>query len=400
MRRLGLVVGIWLSGLAAAWAGQASILPQGATQFLDNSGAPLAGGTVAFYIPNTTTPKTTWQDTNQTVVNTNPLILDAGGRAVIYGTGQYTETVRDVNGNLIWSKLTQDTEINAPIWGGLATGTGNAQIVNAQRFSGADGQQVLWVVSVGNTGAATLATQATGIGPIQIKQDTSSGSLAQTGGELVAGNVISSTYYSGDNAFHFTPSGGTGGGSAVPVGTIIDFAGVSPPAGYLLAYGECVSQATYPALFTQIGTNYGTCGGGQFAVPDLRGRVAAGVDNMGGAPANRLTTASQNFIGLAGVGGVESLVLTIGQLPVFTPSGTVSVNFSSAVTIQVASNDGTTTFQGGGGAIQQFFNQNTPQSQPITLGPTSFPLTMAALGSGNPTVVVQPTLQVNKAIKF
>lgn len=69
---------------------------------------PLAFGTVTFYIPNTTTPKDTWQDEAQTILNTNPIALDAAGRAVIWGSGSYRQIVKDVNNNLIWDKVTTD----------------------------------------------------------------------------------------------------------------------------------------------------------------------------------------------------------------------------------------------------------------------------------------------------
>lgn len=92
--------------LAVAPAEAASLLPNGEQVFLDNNGDPLAAGTVGFYIPNTLTPKTTWQDAAQTIPNTNPVVLDAGGRAIIYGSGVYRQIVKDQFGNLIWDQLT------------------------------------------------------------------------------------------------------------------------------------------------------------------------------------------------------------------------------------------------------------------------------------------------------
>ncbi len=83
-----------------------SILPPPKTIFIDANGTPLIGGFVHTYVPNTTTPKTTWQDAGQSVSNTNPIVLDGGGGAFIYGSGQYTFTVNDINGNLIWTGLT------------------------------------------------------------------------------------------------------------------------------------------------------------------------------------------------------------------------------------------------------------------------------------------------------
>lgn len=82
------------------------LLPNARQQFFDSNGQPLAGGSVYMYVPGTTTPKNTWQDAGLTVLNSNPVILDAAGRAQIWGSGQYRQVVYDVNGNLIWDAVT------------------------------------------------------------------------------------------------------------------------------------------------------------------------------------------------------------------------------------------------------------------------------------------------------
>ncbi len=53
-----------------------------------------------------------------------------------------------------------------------------------------------------------------------------------------------------------------------------------------------------------------------FNLPDMRGRVAAGCDNMGGTAANRLTTAGSGISGvnLGDAGGTETHTLTTAQL--------------------------------------------------------------------------------------
>jgi microcystin-dependent protein len=64
------------------------------------------------------------------------------------------------------------------------------------------------------------------------------------------------------------------------------FAGGSPPSGRLLADGEAVSRTTYAALFGVIGTAFGADDGSTtFNLPDMRGRAAFGVDDMGGTVA-------------------------------------------------------------------------------------------------------------------
>ena len=92
---------------------EAVLLPNGEQTFFDLNGNPLAGGLVYFYVPFTTTPSTTWQDQAMTTPNTNPVILDPLGRAVIWGQGTYRQVVSDSLGNLIWDQLTSNSGLAA-----------------------------------------------------------------------------------------------------------------------------------------------------------------------------------------------------------------------------------------------------------------------------------------------
>lgn len=74
-------------------------------QFVDVDGSPLSGGTIATYIPNTLTPKATYQDSDGLVANTNPIILDADGRCSAWGTGQVRCIVKDASGNLVYDQV-------------------------------------------------------------------------------------------------------------------------------------------------------------------------------------------------------------------------------------------------------------------------------------------------------
>jgi hypothetical protein len=59
-------------------------------------------------------------------------------------------------------------------------------------------------------------------------------------------------------------------------GVIKVFAGAAAPSGYLLCDGTSYLRATYPDLFTAIGTTFGAVDGTHFNVPDLRGRAPIG----------------------------------------------------------------------------------------------------------------------------
>jgi len=86
----------------------ATILPTPRTVFLDVNNNPLSGGQVFTYVHNTTTFKISWQDAGEATPNTNPIILDSNGSCKLYGSGQYTLSVYDSQGNLIYTGLTQD----------------------------------------------------------------------------------------------------------------------------------------------------------------------------------------------------------------------------------------------------------------------------------------------------
>ena len=68
-----------------------------------------------------------------------------------------------------------------------------------------------------------------------------------------------------------------------PTGLISPFGGAIPdvPTGFLPCDGSVVAQATYPTLFAAIGIAWDTGGegGGNFRLPDLRGRTCIGQNN-------------------------------------------------------------------------------------------------------------------------
>ena len=104
----------------------------------------------------------------------------------------------------------------------------------------------------------------------------------------------------------------------VPAGCIMPYAGATAPDGWLLCHGQAVSRTTYADLFAAIGTAYGVGDGSTtFGLPDLRGRVVAGKDDMGGIVAGRLTATGSGITGatLGATGGTEAHTLTSAQMP-------------------------------------------------------------------------------------
>lgn len=107
--------------------------------------------------------------------------------------------------------------------------------------------------------------------------------------------------------------------SSLPAGAVTDFAGSTLPTGWLWCDGSVISRTTYADLFTAISTTYGAGDGSTtFALPDARGRVTAGKDNMdntvgtGGGDAGRLTSGSKAAVDgdtLGASGGVQEHLL-------------------------------------------------------------------------------------------
>ena len=92
-------------------------------------------------------------------------------------------------------------------------------------------------------------------------------------------------------------------GVALPVGTVLDYAGATAPAGFLLCQGQAVSRTTYSALFNVIGVAFGSGNGSTtFNVPPpgvvIVGQATSGTFNTRGA-----------------TGGTETETLSLSQIP-------------------------------------------------------------------------------------
>ncbi len=96
------------------------------------------------------------------------------------------------------------------------------------------------------------------------------------------------------------------------VGEIRMFAGNFAPAGWMFCEGQLLPISENETLFQLIGTTYGGDGESTFALPDLRGRVPI---HQG------------NGFTLAETGGVETVTLTVQQIPAHTHAllGTTSI---------------------------------------------------------------------------
>ena len=109
--------------------------------------------------------------------------------------------------------------------------------------------------------------------------------------------------------------------AAFQAGMVMPYAPGAAPPGWLLCDGSAISRTTYAALFSAVSTTYGVGNGSTtFNIPDLRGRVPAGDDNMGGVAASRLTSGGSGIAGatIGASGGAETHTLVTGEIPAHT----------------------------------------------------------------------------------
>ena len=195
---------------------------------------------------------------------------------------------------------------------------------------------------------------------------------------------------------------------SLPAGLVFPYAGATAPTGYLLCYGQTLGNASsgateandnYQALFDVIKTAYGNSGSEVFSngdtvtLPDLRGRVVAGQDDMGGVSADNLTNVAGDGLNgdtLGATGGSEKHVITTTQMP------------SHSHTL----NGGLKTVQSGGNSAGTGLRIGSITSGPdndgfgnVSSGNTAFDnFSIASNGSGAAHNNVQPTIILNYII--
>jgi microcystin-dependent protein len=164
-----------------------------------------------------------------------------------------------------------------------------------------------------------------------------------------------------------------------PPGTMQPFIGTTPPSSWVLMYGQTITnaQTLYPVLWSFLDATFKS--GTSLIVPDLRGRIPVGKDNMGGTDAGRI----------GGVGSIVGLTLGSAGGSKYTQAHghTLHDPGHSHAVGENLSGSGDWGMWSGGKAIQ-------PNTQPSTTH-----ITLDDYGSGT-SQNVQPSIVMNWILKL
>ena len=336
----------------------------------------------------------TLSGTTHTLTTSDGTVSDGMSKVLVLGgspSGENTITISPNDADKLYfvqndtsqiATFTQGSGANVSVAAGkqaiiFADGAGSGASVTEIKPNAADASVVTATLADDAVTAAKIADDA--VGAAAVADNSIGASAINIDGNGTSGQAVVSD---GDGSFSYQSN-------IIPAGSVIPFAGLSAPTGFLLCDGSAVSRTTYATLFAALdnGNIYGAGDGSStFNLPDLRGRVVAGQDDMGGSSANRLTDQSGGLNGdtLGDTGGSETHTLTTAQLA----SHTHSFSDTDTITAMTFLNDGLGVNRGGSG------QSSSSNSISVSISGTT-----GSTGSGSAHNNVQPTMILNYIIK-
>ena len=313
-----------------------------------------------------------------------------------WAEGQAPSTVNDSARAMMAAVAKYRDDIAGAI---VTAGTSTAYTVSSYEvfdtLAHLNGQVVAFTPHVTNGATVTLNVDSLGAKPLR-----SAPNVEIFAGTLVQGTPYIATYNNSDGAFYLH---GFYGASAylIPLGGIIDYTGTTAPnSNFVLPFGQAISRTTYAPYFAMVSTTFGTGDGSTtFNVPDLRGRVIAGKDDMGGLAAGVLGSIATDNGTITGAtmgskGGSPSHVLTTGEIPAHN-HGVADPGHNHKLGIAEAGDAATAGVGAQSDPLPQYIHVDANfTSQSATTG-----ITINNAGGGGAHAMLQPTIILNKILR-
>jgi microcystin-dependent protein len=301
----------------------------------------------------------------------SPAALNDSGRAVMAAAAKYRD---DISG--------------AIATGGTSTAYTVSSYQSFDTLAHLNGNMIAFTPHTTNGATVTLNVDGLGAKPLR-----SAPSVELPAGVLIQGTPYLALYNDSDAAFYL--HGFFGNPYNLPIGGVLPYVGATAPnSSFVLPYGQAISRTTYSSFFALVSTTFGSGDGSTtFNVPDLRGRVVAGADGMGGAAAGRLTDAVAGIDSLGDAGGAQSHTLSTSEMPshshgVTDPGHNHNFNNNPVITGQQS------ITPVGGGSISVPSNTQTTTINSNTTG-----ISIQNNGGGGAHNNVQPTLVLNYILR-
>lgn len=311
---------------------------------------------------------------------------------VNYQEGQAPSSLNDSARNAMASVAKYRDDISGML---VTTGTSAAYIIASNQafdtLANFHGQMIAFTPHITNAdGGVTMTVDGFANLPLR-----SAPNVELPAGVLVAGTPYVALYNNTDHALYL--QGMLGNPYNIPIGGMMDFIGpTAPNSSFVLPFGQAISRTAYATLYSMVGTTYGGGNGTTtFNVPDLRGRVVAGADGMGGSLAGRLNaagiTGAMNGAGLGAIGGEQAHALSTPELAAHSHANTLSDPGHAHSYTQSAPFGAS----GSGSGINGATTGGTTGSST-----TGITINNASAGSGNAHNNVQPTIVLSKILRI